>query len=101
MKCLTIYHTCDILEPMTANERKETKMNTTTSTLEPQTADYQAAVDNVWFEISKNARQQITTWSTGKRWEDDGRISYIVNLEMRMELALGRKNNLGYSLENF
>lgn len=74
---------------------------TSTTTNEPQTAKFQAAVDNIHFEISTNARYQIASWAIYKPYEDDDRISYIVRLEHQMELALGRKNNLGYCLENF
>lgn len=71
----------------------------TTYTNEPQTPAYQAAVDNVWFEQTWAANGIKSDFATRKMYEEDDRISYVVDLEHRMELALGRKNKLGYQLD--
>lgn len=70
----------------------------TTSTNEPQTPEYQAAVDNVWFEQERAALQQMGKWfrHSGSQWYD--RLDYITDLEAQMERALG-KRKLGYQLD--
>jgi len=75
--------------------------NTTpdTSTLEPQTAEFQAAMDNAFFEQVWAAGQIKSDFATRKMYEEDDRISYVVDLEHRMELAL-RTKRLGYQLNS-
>lgn len=65
------------------------KQPTTTSTNEPQTAEYQAAVDNVWFENTRNARGLQSTWNLNNEimWD---RWDYVSNLEEKIDMALGR-----------
>jgi len=76
------------------------KQNTTpTSTLEPQTIAFQCAMDNIYFAQMRTAGQIKSDFATRKVYEEDDRISYVVDLEHRMELALGAKR-LGYQLNS-
>lgn len=73
-------------------------MNAATTSNEPQTAAYQAAVDNIDNDMSLNAISILGTWflRSGKQWND--RLDYVAELEMQIERALG-KRSLGYSLD--
>lgn len=53
----------------------------TTSTNEPQTAEYQAAVDNVWFEQTLSARLQQTQWDFESGTTRYERWDYLLELE--------------------
>lgn len=48
---------------------------------EPQTADYQAAVDNVWFEILRSARLHQSQWNFENAAKRADRWDYVSNLE--------------------
>ncbi len=72
----------------------------TTSTNEPQTAAYQAAVDNVWFEQTWAANGIKSDWFVYAGNTRDDRMDYIVLLEAAMQQALDRQDRLGYSLQH-
>lgn len=59
---------------------------------------FQAATDNVWFEMSDAARRQRMQWWRQASESRSDRLEYVANLEMQMELALGKKN-LGYEFD--
>ena len=55
----------------------------TTNTNEPQTAAFQAAVDNVWIENRRNARNLQNNWNFQHQvmWD---RWDYAANLEIEI-----------------
>jgi len=61
----------------------------TTTTNEPQTATFQAAVDNVWFENIRNASNIQSSWNSRNRSTHLDRWDYIVDLEREIAWALG------------
>ena len=73
-------------------------MNEQTPAREPQTAAYQAAVDNVATEITRSMNQErASRWMKANkmRWE---RVDYIIDLEEQIMRALGIRE-LGYELD--
>lgn len=78
------------------------KVTTTTSTqlTEPQTAAYQATVDNVHFEQTATARHIKSDFNICNELKDD-RIDYVVDLEQRIKWALATNGRrLSYRLLN-
>lgn len=55
---------------------------------EPQTAAYQAAVDNVWFEIQRWANWQQKRWDFLNRWDRLERWDYVSDLQDKIEHAI-------------
>lgn len=72
-------------------------MSKQTTTTDRETA-FQAAVDTSADRIERYAIWQQNRWNFVSGDSRFSRWDYIVNLEMQMELALGRKD-LGYSLD--
>jgi hypothetical protein len=55
---------------------------------EPQTAEYQAAVDNVWFEIERNASSIKSSWNFDLWNTRMDRLDYVTDLEEKIMRAL-------------
>ena len=56
-----------------------------TTAREPQTAAYQAAVDNVADHIERFADWQQKRWNFLNRWDRLERDDYVANLKMEIE----------------
>lgn len=80
-----------------ANLREQSRQQAATT--EPQTAAFQAAVDNIHFGQIWAASEIKSDWYMRYCKERDTRLDYIVGLEIQMERAL-RVNRLGYHLDS-
>lgn len=69
----------------------------TTTTNEPQTAAFQAAVDNTWFENARNARSILAQWNFDLWNSRMDRLDYVSDLEEKIMRALN-VCDLGYVL---
>ena len=66
-------------------------------TTEPQTAAYQAAVDNVWFENTRHASSILASWNF-ELWNSRmDRLDYVSDLEDAIARALN-VHTLDYAL---